>query len=68
MREGGASDSFKYRWKWFKERSRMKIEHHKASKPVIYWQEFKSVIRTDIKNVIPNSLKTKMYKIRYKSR
>lgn len=68
MREGGASDAFKYRWAWFKERSRMKIEHNKASRLVIYWQEFKSVIRTDIKNMLPASLQTKMYEMRYKNR
>lgn len=68
MREGGASDAFNYRWAWFKERSRMKIEHNKASRLVIYWQEFKSVIRTDIKNILPASFKTKMYEMRYKNR
>lgn len=66
MREGGASDLFKYRWVWFKERSRMKLEHNRGSKAKIYYQELKSVIRTDIKNILPKSLQKKAYELKYK--
>ena len=66
MREGGASDNPKYRWKWFSERSRMMLSHNRGKKLKIYWIEFKKVIITDIKAIIPNRYKSKMYKIRYK--
>ena len=66
MREGGASDNPKYRWRWFRERSRMKIEHKRGSKLKIYWQELKSVIRTDIKNIIPKGLSKKLYERKYR--
>lgn len=66
MREGGASDNPKYRWKWFRERVRMKKEHHRAPLAKIYWQELKSVIRTDIKAIVPDNMKTFLYKRRYK--
>ena len=62
MREGGASDNPKYRWKWFRERSRMKKEHHRGSMPVIYWQEFKSVLRTDIKRMLPKRCNMAVYR------
>lgn len=68
MREGGASDNPKYRWKWFKERSRMKIEHNRSSKAKIYYQEFKSVVRTDIKSIIPKGMQSKMYKLKYEKK
>lgn len=68
MREGGASDNPKYRWLWFKERSRMQLEHGRGSKMKIYWTEFKKVIRTDIKSIMPQSLMKKLYKIRYKGK
>lgn len=66
MREGGASDMPKYRWLWFKERSRMQLEHNRGSKPEIYCREFLKVIKTDIKAILPDSLKDKAYKIRYR--
>lgn len=66
MREGGASDNPKYRWKWFRERSRMKLQHKRGTKLCIYYQEFKSVIRTDIKSITPHNLIKKMYTIRYR--
>ncbi len=65
MREGGASDNPKYRWKWFKERSRMRLDHHKGTKVKIYLSELKKVITTDIKNVIPKNLMKRMYQFRY---
>ena len=65
MREGGASDNPKYRWKWFNERVRMKKNHSKGSLVKIYWQEFKSVIRTDIKNIVPKSICKKLYGVKY---
>lgn len=66
MREGGASDNPKYRWKWFKERSRMQLEHNRGSKAAIYCKEFWKVIKTDIKAILPDRLKDKAYKIRYR--
>ena len=66
MREGGASDDPKYRWKWFSERSRMMLSHNRGKKFKIYWIEFKKVIVTDIKAIIPNRYKSKMYRLRYK--
>lgn len=66
MREGGASDNPKYRWKWFKERSRMQLEHNRGTKLQIYCSEFWKVIKTDIKAIIPESLKEKAYKLRYR--
>lgn len=68
MREGGASDNRKYRWLWFKERSRMRLEHNRGSRAKIYWSEFKKVLRTDIKAVIPDRFKNKLYQIRYRGR
>ena len=68
MREGGASDNFKYRWKWFSERVRMKKCYKKGSTVRIYWQEFKSVIRTDIKSIVSDSMKDKLYKWRYRKK
>ncbi len=68
MREGGASDNPKYRWKWFKERSRMQIEHHRGSKFSIYFKELKKVIRTDIKSMLPKSIMQKAYGMRYSNR
>ena len=66
MREGGASDNPKYRWKWFSERSRMMISHKRGRRLIIYLIELKKIIVTDIKARIPNRYKSKMYKIRYK--
>ena len=68
MREGGASDNPKYRWVWFKELSRMKKAHNKGNILSIYWQEFKSVLRTDIKYIVPKSLNKKLYSIRYRKK
>lgn len=68
MREGGASDNPKYRWKWFHERVRMKKEHCRGSALRIYWQEFKSVIRTDIKAIIPKGVSKKLYEQKYKTK
>lgn len=68
MREGGASDNPKYRWKWFRERSRMQIEHHRGSKMTIYFKELKKVIKTDIKSILPKAIMKKAYGIRYSSR
>lgn len=65
MCEGGASDNRKYRWKWFHERVRMKKIYKKESILKIYWQEFKSVIRTDIKAIIPRNFEKYFYKIKY---
>jgi len=62
MREGGASDNPKYRWKWFRERVRMKQEHERGSMLVIYWQEFKSVLRTDIKGLLPQGWNKAVYR------
>ena len=66
MREGGASDNRKYRWKWFSERSRMELEHNRGHKMKIYFNEFKKVIRTDIKALLPKKLMGIAYKVRYK--
>lgn len=66
MREGGATDNRKYRWKWFKERSRMQLEHNRGSKAKIYCKEFWKVIKTDIKSIMPEKLKSKAYKMRYR--
>ena len=68
MREGGASDNLKYRWKWFKERSRMQIEHHRGSKARIFLREFYKVIKTDIKSILPKKLMQKAYGVRYSNR
>ena len=65
MREGGASDNFKYRWKWFGERVKMKMRHKRGCIISIVLEEFGSVIRTDVKNILPKSLMKIMYKIRY---
>ena len=65
MREGGASDNHKYRWKWFAERSRMKKNHHKGSDITIYYQEMKSVLKTDIKTIMPNRYSAIMYRLNY---
>ena len=64
MREGGASDNPKYRWKWFKERSRMKLSHKRGNRFSIYWQEFKSVIRTDIKMIVPKKYSKILYDVK----
>ncbi len=66
MREGGASDMPKYKWKWFKERSRMQLEHNRGSKAEIYAREFWKVVKTDIKAIIPEKWKSKAYKMRYR--
>ena len=67
MREGGATDNPKYRWKWFRERVRMKKAYHKAPTCVIYWQEFKSVLRTDIKNLFPKRWNNRIYRWLHRS-
>ena len=65
MREGGASDNSKYRWVWFKERVRMKKAHNRGSLLKIYIQEFKSVIRTDIKAIMPKRWMGIVYRMKY---
>lgn len=62
MREGGASDNFKYRWKWFHERSRMRIQYKKGSPVSVYIKEFYKVIKCDVKNFLPKKLMRKIYK------
>ena len=66
MREGGASDNPKYRWKWFAERSRMQINHNRGSKVKIYASELKKVIITDIKHFLPQRLESVAYRLKYK--
>lgn len=65
MREGGASDNPKYKWIWFKERVKMKKRYNKKLIPLIYLDEIKSLIRTEIKSIIPSSFQKFLYKIRY---
>lgn len=65
MREGGASDLPKYRWLWFKERSRMRLEHKRGSKTKIYLSEFKKVLVTDIKSMVPKGWQNALYKLKY---
>ena len=65
MREGGASDNPKLRWKWFSERTQMRIKHKKASRAIIYLQEFGKVITTDAKAILPEKIKNKLYMIKY---
>lgn len=66
MREGGASDNPKYRWVWFRERSRMQLTHNRGSKFRIYKTEFFKVIKTDIKAILPHSIKNYVYKKHYR--
>ncbi len=66
MREGGASDSPKYRWKWFKERTRLKRKYKKGNRLKIFLQELFAVIRTDIKAIVPKKFHSKLYKIIYR--
>lgn len=66
MREGGASDMFKYRWVWFKERTRLKLAHNRGHKLKIYMEELFSVFKTDVKNVLPAGLHKKVYSILYR--
>ncbi len=65
MREGGASDNPKYRWKWVRERSRMQRAHHRGSKARIYAAELAKVIKRDIKRFAPSKSISFLYKIRY---
>ena len=67
MREGGASDNPRYRWKWFKERVRMKKEHNRGSLGKIYFTEFRSVLRTDMKYFIPKKLVSLAYRWKYRN-
>ena len=66
MREGGASDNPQYKWDWFKERVRMKLEHKKGNMVEIYLQELLSVIRTIIKGIIPSKWSRFFYKMKYR--
>lgn len=66
MREGGASDNRKLRWKWFSERIRLQNTYRKAPKFIILIKELKKVLVTDIKSIIPDNLKSKLYKVRYR--
>lgn len=66
MREGGASDMLKNRWRWFRERSRMQIQHKKGNKISIYSKEIIKVLATDVKNFLPRNLQTLAYKVKYK--
>ena len=65
MREGGASDNRKLRWKWFSERSRMKIEHNRGSRVDIWCSELFKVIKTDIKAALPKGFAKRLYKAKY---
>lgn len=65
MREGGASDNPKYRWVWFRERSRMQLEHKRGSKFRIYRKEFFKVIKLELKGILPKSLQKRAYRMRY---
>ena len=66
MREGGASDLRKYRWKWFSERSRMRLAHSKGSAAKIYGTELKKVIVCDVKSLLPEKAKGRLYRYRYR--
>lgn len=62
MREGGASDRMKYRWKWFQERSRMRLEHHRGPAIKIYASEFYKVLKADVKNILPKKAIQSIYR------
>ena len=64
MREGGASDNFKYRWIWFKERTRLDISHKKGPKILIYLKEFFGVIKCDIKHFFPKKIVNFIYRVK----
>jgi len=66
MREGGASDQMKYRWVWFREVSDIRIKYNMGSKLKVYMQCLATVLRTDIKNIVPSKLQTGLYKIMYR--
>lgn len=66
MREGGASDQLKYRWVWFREVKEIRLKYKMGSKFKIYMQGLATVLRTDIKNIVPSKLQTGLYKIMYK--
>lgn len=66
MREGGASDNPKYRWMWFRERTRLERAYNRGSYLGIFLREVRSLIRTDIKSITPDRLKKYLYKVRYK--
>lgn len=66
MREGGASDQLKYRWVWFHEVANIRMKYGMGSKFKIYTKGFISVLRTDIKNIVPSKFHKHLYKILYK--
>lgn len=66
MRAGGASDSFKNRWKWFKERTRIQLQYKKGFPLKIIGRELFQVLIIDLKNLIPEKYQEKLYKVRYK--
>lgn len=68
MREGGASDDPKYRWKWFRERARMKMEHNRGSALQIYCQELKSMLRLCVKGALPKSWNVAVYRWLYRKK
>ncbi len=68
MREGGATDNRKNRWQWFRERSRMQIAHKRGSRFKIYFSEFKKVIATDVKAILPEKIKNRIYVNKYTER
>ena len=65
MREGGASDNPKYRWKWFKERYRLETTYHRGTSIQIIFREIKSLLRTDLKIILPRKVQEHLYKVRY---
>lgn len=67
MREGGASDSFKNRWRWFYERVRMMKTHHRGNIIKNILMEFKKVLVTDLKYLLPTKWASKAYKLKYKN-
>lgn len=65
MREGGASDQHKYRWVWFRERTRMQLEHGRGTKAKIWIKELRKVLVADIKAIVPKKWMKTVYKMRY---
>lgn len=68
MSAGGASDQFKTRWKWFKERVEMKKQHAISSNFKIYFGELVAVLKADIKCLLPISAQNLIYKMIYKEK
>lgn len=62
MREGGASDNYKYRWKWFHERIRLRRTHKKGTLLAIYGRAWRNVLVADIKHFFPKKLVKGIYK------